>query len=183
MHAGLLGACLVVGTAWHEVVGHGLVAVALGGRIERVSILFLDVYPKVEFIGWTGHYGSCGTGGVQAWWGRRCVSLGGSMSTWCVAVVAVALLWCRRWHAGPRLILTYLGIWWIDLLTYTMPTWGLRRSVIWGGRHSEPHAAATALGVPSWAFQVFVVASSVVLLAAMILALRRGRAVKVSKPS
>lgn len=42
---------------------------------------------------------------------------------------------------------------WGPLLTYTLPTWGLRRSIFWGGRVAEPCDAAVALGMPRHLFQ------------------------------
>lgn len=161
-----------VGTAWHEVVGHGLVGVLCGGRIAGVEVLGFDLYPAVRWDGWDGNYGSCDVDGVETETGRHLVSLGGSMSTWLVSVVAVVLLWLRRWRPWPRAVFVLVGIWWIDLLTYTFPVWGLRRSVLWGGRYAEPYEAAVALGVPGGLFQAFVVITCVALGLALCFALR-----------
>jgi hypothetical protein len=113
------------------------------------------------------------------------MELGGSASTWLVSVAAIGLLWLRRWRrpgrvhrpgrGWPRVVLILLGLWWIDLFTYTLPTWGLRRSIFWGGTKSEPYEAAVALGVPGWLFQTFVIVSSLALATAWTTYLNRAR--------
>jgi hypothetical protein len=101
------------------------------------------------------------------------MELAGSMSTWCVAVLAVSLLWLRRWRGATRWILIGLSLWWIDLMTYLLPTWGIRRSILWGGRDSEPYQAATALGIPGPVVQAFGVVTSLMLAAALVTRLVR----------
>ena len=167
------GACLVIGTLWHEVIGHGFAGILAGGRVERVHILGVRIWPAVGWDGWTGQYGNCEVTGIASPRGQHWMALAGSGSTWLVSVVAVALLWWRRWGARMRFVLGWLGIWWIDLLTYTLPTWGLRRSILWGGRFSEPYEAAVGLGVPGGIFQTFVILSSMALASLLIMALRR----------
>jgi hypothetical protein len=85
------------------------------------------------------------------------MSFGGAASTWLVSVIAVCLLWMRQWRGRARRVLAWLGVWWIDVFTYLMPSWGLKRSVLWGGTHSEPYEAAVALGAPGWAMQIGIV--------------------------
>lgn len=173
----LLALCQIVGTAWHEVVGHGLTGVLCGGRIESVVILGVQAYPALRWEGWIGEYGNCGVDGVEGATRGQIMSLGGSLSTWLVSVVAVALLWVRRWRGWPRTLLAMLGLWWIDMLTYILPTWGIPRSVLWGqAGFSEPYEAAVGLGLPGPMFQTLVVISSVVLAAGLVGGLlRRGR--------
>ena len=181
---GLLLVTFIVGTVWHEVVGHGLVGVIAGGRIGFVRILGLDVWPEVRWAGWDGSYGRCQVDDVPTPTGEQIVSLAGSMSTWCVAVAATMLLWVRRWRRPWRTILIYLSIWWIDLLTYTLPSWGLRRSVFWGGTYSEPYESAVNLGIVGGSFQAFVVGTSIFLAAALILRLvRDAKPPTVNRPS
>lgn len=170
-----LAACMVFGTACHEIVGHGLTGVAFGGSITRVEILGARVYPTIEWLGWSGYYGQIWVDGISTPRGEHWMSLGGAASTWLVSVIAVCLLWVRRWGGRPRRILAWLGIWWIDIFTYLMPTWGLKRSVLWGGTHSEPYEAAVALGVPGWAAQIGIVGSCMVLAIALVVRLRQTR--------
>jgi hypothetical protein len=173
---GLAAASLIVGTVWHEVVGHGLTAVAGGGRIERVEILGAEVYPQIRWLAWKGQYGFCDTAGVTSGTKENLVGLMGSMSTWLVAVAAALLLWVKHWGVMARVLLAAMSCWWIDLLTYTLPSWGLHRSVFWGQSHfSEPYQAAVALGIPGWAFQAFSVATSILLAVTTVLALIRAR--------
>ncbi|MBN2561665.1 MAG: hypothetical protein JXQ75_12125 [Phycisphaerae bacterium] len=168
----LLAGCMVLGTVCHEVVGHGLVGVACGGKIDQVEVLGVQLYPSPKWLGWQGYYGHCLVTGVDTTTGSHLVSLGGSMSTWCVSVAAITLLWLRRWGPWPRTVLACLGIWWIDLLTYTLPSWGVPRSVLWGqDYYSEPYEAAVALGMPGPIFQASALVTCVILAGALVLRL------------
>ncbi len=179
MYVILLAMSLAVGTLWHEGVGHGLTGVLAGGRIESMKVLGVDLWPTV---GWSGfvdkRYGSIQITGIPTQRRDHLMTLGGSLSTWAVAVAAVVLLWARRWRGLPRAVLVCLSLWWIDLLTYTLPTWGLRRSIFWGQVYSEPYEAATALGIPGPAFQAFAVGTSAALAAALVVRLVRDRGVR-----
>ena len=166
--------CHLAGTAWHELVGHGLVGIAFGGRIEGVHILGFQLYPTVKWDGWTGQYGSCDLEGIDTPYGMYWMLLGGSLSTFVVAAIATVLLWIRSWGRWSRALLLWLSLWWIDMLTYLAPTWGLRRSILWGGRYSEPYDAAVRLGIPGGFFQVFVVVSCALMAITTILFLTRG---------
>ncbi|MCP4593106.1 MAG: hypothetical protein GY842_20415 [bacterium] len=165
----LLALGLAVGTAWHEVVGHGLISVICGGRITGVEVLGIQLWPEPAWTGWPQRYGYCSIADIPTSTGRHLTDLAGSLSTLFVAVGATVLLWVRRWQGWGRLVLIVLSLWWIDVLTYTLPSWGLRRSILWGPVHSEPYDAAVALGVPGGVFQMFVVGSSI-LLAVLLLA-------------
>ncbi len=173
----LLGS-LVVGTTWHEVVGHGLTGVLLGGRLRYVQVLTVRFSPGIEWRGWEGAYGVCDVTDVPTPRRERIMELAGSMSTWCVSVLAVGLLWIRRWRGWRRWLLIGLSIWWIDLMTYLLPSWGIRRSILWGARSSEPYQAATALGIPGPLIQSFGIVTSVALAAALVLRLVRDRDTK-----
>lgn len=170
-----LVACLILGTAWHEIMGHGLAALLLGGRIERVEVLGFQGYPALKPVGWKGYYGFCETAGLDQPWKRNLMGLAGSLSTWMVSLVSIA--WLGLFHLSPRwrAALFWTSLWWIDIFTYTLPTWGLRRSILWGGRVAEPYDAAVALGVPGLLFQLFVVSYPIFALLVAIRALRRHR--------
>ena len=149
------------------IVGHGLVGAFCGGRITYVEILGVQLWPGLKWLGWQGHYGGIDFIGLFSARGRDLMGLAGSMSTWCVAVVAVVLLWIKKWQSWRRTCLAALSIWWVDLFTYTLPSWGFRRSILWGRVYSEPYEAAVALGIPGPLFQTFVVGSSLILAAAL----------------
>ncbi len=170
-----VGGCIVFGTACHEVIGHGALGVALGGRIASVKVLGVQLYPSPGWVGTGGIFGSCSVVGLELAWEDHLVSLGGSMSTWCMSVTAVCLLWWRGWPRRVHFLLICVSLWWIDLFTYTLPSFGLRRYVILGRRLDEPYQAATALGVPGPVFQTFVCGSCAILALALALRLRRSQ--------
>lgn len=172
---------MVFGTAWHEVVGHGLTGVWFGGTITDVEILGARVYPEIKWLGWSGYYGRIWVDDIATMRGEHWMSFGGAASTWLVSFIAICLLWMRRWGGRPRRLLAWLGIWWIDMFTYLMPTWGLKRSVLWGGTYSEPYEAAVALGAPGWAVQVGIVGSCVMLGVALVVRLRMTREISGAK--
>jgi hypothetical protein len=68
-----------------------------------------------------------------------------------------------------------LSILWIDLFTYTLPSWGFRRSILWGPVYSEPYEAAVALGINGQAFRAFVIITCCAMLLSVILHWLRGR--------
>jgi hypothetical protein len=169
--AGVL--CLPAGTLCHEIIGHGLTGVALGGRITYVEVLGLRLWPEPGLVGWPAAYGYCGVEDLTPGWREAVMGLGGSVSTLLASLVALAALRIRRWSVWPRVILLAIGLWWVDLLTYTLPVWGLRRSIFWGGRISEPYEAAVMLGVPGGLWQVFVVVACGSCAIAWVWAMRR----------
>jgi len=170
-----LAACMVFGTACHEVVGHGLTGVLAGGTITDVEILGARLYPEFKWLGWSGYYGRIWVDGIKTERGENWMQLGGAASTWLVSVIAVCLLWMRQWRGAARRVLAWLGVWWIDIFTYLMPSWGLKRSILWGGIRSEPYEAAVALGVPGWVVQIGIVGSCTVLAIALVMRLRKLR--------
>lgn len=162
-----LAGCMVLGTLCHEIVGHGLTGILFGGTITDVEILGFRVYPSIQWLGWSGYYGRIFIDNISTERGEHWMQLGGAASTWLVSVIAVCLLWGRQWRGRARRVLAWLGIWWIDIFTYLMPSWGFKRSILWGGVRSEPYEAAVALGVPGWAVQVGIVGSCVLLAVAL----------------
>ena len=165
---GILLFDLMLGTAWHEIVGHGLTAVAFGARITYVEVLGFEFFPNVRWVGVTGYFGQCSNSGVNGEIANALVLLCGSLSTWIVGVVCVVLLHVRRWRGWPRMLLIALSIWWLDLFLYTLPSLGIPRYFFWGHFYSEPYKAAVALGVPGPVFQTLVVILSAVLAAALV---------------
>jgi len=162
-----------VGTLWHEVVGHGLVGTLAGGRITYIEVLGFELWPQPRWTGWQGHYGWCDVDGIADQTGEHLMALAGSLSTWLVALAATIALYASRWRGCRTAVLVCLSLWWIDLFTYTLPTWGIRRSILWGPVYSEPYEAAVQLGMPGPLFQAFVVATSALLAAALAIRLTR----------
>ena len=158
------------GVFCHEVIGHGLVAVLCGAKVENVEVLGFRIWPKVEWVGRPRQFGTCRTTDFPNEYGPDLMALAGSMSTWLVSVVAGILLWTRRWGRWSQAILITLSLWWIDLFTYTLPSWGIPRFVFWGRTWgSEPYEAAVGLGIPGRAFHAFVLISSILLLSALLI--------------
>ena len=143
--------------------------------MTEVELFGLLVYPTVHWQGWTGYYGRCWVEGIPTPRGSAWMMLGGSLSTWIVALFATAALWLRRWTGRARRLLAWLSIWWLDILGYTLPVWGLRHSIFWGGRTAEPYEAAIDLGLSSRNYQLLVVASSAAMAVLLILRLRQLR--------
>ena len=171
------------GVLCHELIGHGLAGVLAGGRITEIEILGFRAWPDLQFLGWSGRYGACEVVGITSPTGEALMSLAGAMSTFCVAIVATVLLWICRWGRVGRPILITLSLWWIDLFTYTLPSWGLPRSILWGqSTYSEPYEAAKSLGIPGPTFQAFVIIASVLLLLAVLARIRRDLNVRQSPP-
>lgn len=168
-----IGGSIAFGTACHEVIGHGALGVALGGRIAYVEVLGVKFDPSPSWVGTGGRFGRCSVPGLERSWKRPLFRLGGSMSTWCMSVTAVCLLWWRSWPRPVRFLLIWVSVWWFDLFAYTLPSFGLRRYVVFGGHADEPYRAATALGVPGPLFQAFVCGSCAILAFALVLRLRR----------
>ena len=157
--------------AWHEVAGHGLVGLLLGGQVTRLQILGMQLWPEVT---WTGigrgftNLGECDLRNIPTLTGQRLSDLAGSLSTWFVGLVACLLLWLYQWRGWRRALLVCLTLWCTDLLSFTLPSLGLRRGIVFGTTYSEPFEAATALGIPGWLFQVFAIGGSLVILSAMV---------------
>jgi hypothetical protein len=149
------------GVICHELIGHGLPGLLFGGKPTAMHILGLDLHPHVQWRGWQGHYGYVDGTGVQPGWRMHVIGLGGALSTTLVAAVALFLLWRKPRRGYTRLVLISLSLWWLDLFTYTLPSWGIRRSIFWGRVYSEPYEAAVGLGVPGPLFQFFVLALAV----------------------
>lgn len=167
----LLIALYPLGVITHELIGHGGVGLLAGGELVHVEILGLVIWPRIDWIGWQGHYGECGITRIADPRARAWMSLGGALSTWLVAVAATGLLFARRWKRPTRWVLACLSLWWIDLFTYTLPSWGIPRSILWGPRSgSEPYEAAMDLGMPGPVFQFLAITTSAALLAALLYA-------------
>ena len=157
----------------HEVIGHGLPGLIFGGKAEKLHMLGMNLYPRIKWVGWQGIYGYVDGTGVAEGWRMHVIGLCGSLSTAIVAGIALYLLWKKPRRGFFRLALISISLWWLDLFTYTLPSIGIRRSIFWGRKFSEPYEAAVALGCPGVVFQLFVVAVAVFFSVALWRILRR----------
>lgn len=152
----LIPANIILGTACHEIVGHGFVGIACGGRLNQIIVTGIQLWPRLKWTGPQGAFGWCDVTGVSGQICNHLWLLTGSLSTLLVSMIAIALLFARKRSGMTQLILHGFAFWWIDLFTYTLPSFGLRRYIIFGRRIAEPYDAAVALGIPGWICQVFV---------------------------
>ena len=157
--------------AWHEVAGHGLIGILAGGKVTRLQVLGVQLWPELT---WTGigqgltNLGVCDLRDFPTPTGQRLSDLAGSLSTWCVGFAACVILWLYQWRGWRRVLLVCLTFWCTDLLSFTLPSLGLRRGIVFGTSFSEPYEAATALGVPGWLFQALAIGTSLGILSATV---------------
>jgi hypothetical protein len=157
--------------AWHEVAGHGLIGLLAGGKVARLQVLGLQLWPE---LAWTGigqgftNLGECDLRDMPTPTGQRLSDLAGSLSTWCVGFAACVVLWRSHWCGWRRAVLVCLTFWCTDLLSFTLPSLGLRRGIVFGSSFSEPYEAATALGIPGWLFQALAIGTSLMIISATV---------------
>ena len=163
-----LAICLPFHILWHEVMGHSLVGVLAGGQVTHVEVLGMKLWPEVCWIGWSGAPGRCGVEGITtaARWDLHLVA--GPLSTLSISVLAVFLLWVRRWRGLLRVVLVCLALWWADLLSETMASFGIPRLIFWGPVRPVHFRAAVQLGIPPSLFQIFGLATSMFLLMGLV---------------
>ncbi len=151
-------------TLSHEL-GHGLTTIAFGGQVTYLEVAGFRLYPNLEWLGppSSGAFGICGTDGIHDPMADAWISLAGALGTWIVSVLAAALYCIGRFRGAIRLLLFALGLWWLDMFLYTIPSFGVPRYVFWGPTYSEPYDAAVDLGVPGPLFQILVITSSTIL--------------------
>ena len=163
----------VLGLLWHEIIGHGLVGTLAGGQITIIEVLGVNLWPEVHWVGWMGAFAGCEVEFIPTAFGKYLSSLAGSLSTCCVAVLAVILLWIRRWGNLSQIILVCLSLWSFDLLLYILPCWGIPHYIFCGPVRSEPYNAAIKLGIPGPLFQIFAMGTSVGILIGLVICLVR----------
>ena len=155
--------------AWYEVAGHGLIGLLAGGKVARLQVLGVQLWPELT---WTGigqgftNLGECELRDIPTPTGQRLSDLAGSLSTWCVGLAACVILWLYQWRGLRRALLVCLTFWCTDLLSFTLPSLGLRRGIVFGTSFSEPYEAATALGIPGGLFQAFAIGTSLGIISA-----------------
>jgi hypothetical protein len=140
-----------------------LVGLACGGRVDQIFVTGIQLWPEFAWIGPQGVFGWCDVEGVTSGVCPQLWLLTGSLSTLLVSLLAIALLYARKWNRTIHWLFLGAAFWWIDLFTYTLPSFGVRRYILFGRRISEPYDAAVVMGIPGWIFQLFVVATCVML--------------------
>ncbi len=151
--------------------GHGLVGVLAGGHITYVEVFGVKLWPEIGWAGWSSALGRCGVEGfrIRTGWGLHMIA--GPLSTGCVSVLAVVLLWLRRWTGLLRVILVCLSFWWIDLLSEALSSWDILHSILRFRRSGVHYHAALELGIPSLVVGVFAIGISACLLTALVIRL------------
>lgn len=155
-HAAVVGFLCPLPILWHEIAGHGVVGVLCGGKVTRFQLFGLQFVPDFRWTGTRGGLGICDHSGIRSQWCAHLTDIAGSMSTFVVAAVAAYVLWKCRPRGLKFTALICLAAWCTDLLTFTLPSFGVRRYIWSGTRYSEPYKAAVALGIPGALFQALV---------------------------
>ena len=150
---------LVLAVPWHEIMGHGLAALLAGGSVTRIQVFGLQLSPTLAWTGIDEGLGFCGIGGVMSQTAAGLVQLAGSTSTLIAAIFAGSLLKISCATGVRRVLLGTMCVWSLDMLTFMLPSIGLRRYVVTGTRWSEPYDAAHLLGCDGPLFQVVVFAT------------------------
>ena len=152
----LLSLLVAVGGLFIHELGHGLMAVLLGGRITYFEVMpGLELFPTLArhpwdgFVAWIGYdlpQATSFEGGV--------IALMGSGTTACLAALTLLGLVIIRPQGVLRSVwLATTLLLPLDIASYsTFPALGWRHWIIFGGTISEPLEGARAMGIPVGAF-------------------------------
>ena len=162
--------CFALNVVWHELIGHGLVGILAGGHITHLDLFGVRLLPK---FGWSGVLGGCHVEDIPTPMGWEVAVLAGPISTWCVSVLAVLLLWVRRWKGLVKVILVCLSLWWYDILGETLTAFKIPKGIFFYSRPAGHYEAAVWLGIPGPLFHIFSIGTSVCLLAGLMMYLIR----------
>ncbi len=165
--------CMLLMVVWHEVVGHCLPTILMGGRITLLDLFGVQIWPE---------FGKPGLPGRMDWVGapgsRDIGNIAGPLSTWCVSVLAVILLWVKRWKRLMYVIFVCLSLWCYDIFTETLSIWGFPRAVWFNNGHfylyrgtANHYKSALRLGIPSSLFIIFGIGTTVCLVAGLLIRL------------
>jgi hypothetical protein len=160
--------CFALSILWHELIGHGLVGILAGGQITNLNLFGFRVLPE---FGWSGIPASIHIEDVATPTLHELTILTGPLSTWCVAVLALVLLWVRHWTGRVRVILVCLSLWWYDMLGETLTAWEFPKCTFFYSRPPVHYNAAVWLGIPGPLFHIFSIGTSVCLFAGLVLRL------------
>ncbi|MFH1613883.1 MAG: hypothetical protein ABIG61_02205 [Planctomycetota bacterium] len=165
--------CMLLMAVWHEVVGHCLTAILMGGRITLLDLFNVQIWPEFGKPGLPGRMDYVGAPGS-----RDIVNIAAPLSTWCVSVLAVILLWVRRWKGFMYVVLVCLSLWCYDIFTETLSIWGFPRAVWFHNWHpyfyrgeADHYKSAVNLGISSSLFIIFGIGTTVCLIAGLVIRL------------
>jgi hypothetical protein len=164
-----LAICFLLHVMWHELIGHGLVGVLSGGHVTQVDLFGIRLLPE---LGLSGIPAAINIEDIRTPALHELTVLSGPLSTWCIAVLAVILLWVRRRRGLVKVVLVCLSLWWYDLLSETLLVWGVPKYLFWS-RPPGHYDSAIWLGIPGPLFHIFSTGTSVCLLAGLVICLIR----------
>lgn len=165
----LIAALFWLGVLLHEA-GHAASALLFGARLMWVNVLGLDLIPTLAWNPLSGYFGYMRYDSVLTPLQDEIVRLCGSLTTLWIALAAQCALWLgHRPKRFVRLALLTLCFYWLDILTYTLPTLGIPAYLFFGTHivteKAEAYLAAVEMGMSSWLFQVITLSLSIALLA------------------
>ena len=145
--------------------GHALTAIAFGSRVESVGVRF-PLKPGFFRIAYS-------LPGEQ--WQKGLTTLMGTGATTILAYMLVFIMLGCRCPVRFRLavLLVALVCAWDMFLYSVLPLLGLRRFLLFGGRHAEPVSGAQMIGIPTWLFLCGLAVSFMAFHALLYCALRR----------
>jgi len=145
--------------------GHALTTLAFGSKIESIKVRF----PR-KFGFFRIKYSQPGVD-----WQRGLTALMGTGSTAILGYMLVLVMLRTRspqWLRLGVLSVAFVCAW--DMFLYaTLPLFGLRRFLLFGGRHAEPVSGAQMIGIPTWLFLCGLAVSFIAFHVLLYLALRR----------
>jgi hypothetical protein len=155
---------------FHELIGHGLTAILLGGSIDSIHLFCFKVFPNFE---WSGIPGGVGIDNLEEGKLLDIVIIVGPISTWVVSLLAVIVLWVRRPAGLLRVILVCLSLWCYDLLGEALLVWGIPKYLFFHSESPFHYEAAVRLGIQDPLFHIFSIGTSICILAGVMLRLIR----------
>ena len=163
-----LAICFALSGVWHELIGHGLTTILVGGRIVSINLFGFRIFPN---FGFSGIPGGLGIDNIPTQKFHDIVVIMGPISTWLVSLLAVITLWIRQPTGLLRVILVCLSLWCYDLLGETFTAWGIPKYLFFHSRPPVHYEAAVSLGIPGPLFHVFSIGTSVCLFAGLVMRL------------
>ena len=154
----------------HELIGHALTAVLLGGSIDSIHLFCFKVFPNIE---WSGIPGGVGIDNLTEGKLLDIVIIMGPISTWIISLLAVIVLWVRQPVGLLRVLLVCLSLWCYGFLGETLLVWGIPKYLLFHSDSPHHYEAAVRLGIQDPLFHIFSIGTSICILAGVMLCLIR----------